>query len=208
MSETFAHPYNNLKREECFSYSSKEKQTLKSLKKVIKDNEAITVLEMGAWNGKETYQIAKCLPYHGRVYAYDNWVVDHKENPALKKIYPHLFDHFVSNLMHKKQIHKVIAIPRNYNEAIYLLYRQEETMDVIYINLSHNQSYLVNSRAYAYDLLQDVYMLVDEDGVICGSSYNQFKNEIDTFADEYYLDIHVKGDFWELGNMDNFVRCN
>lgn len=105
------------------------------IESLIKGKEIKTAIEVGSWLGKSTRFIASKIAKDGKLYAIDTWLGSpteavHMQDPRLG----HLYQLFLSNVIHAGLTHKIIPIRMDSIEAAAAI---ELQADFIYIDASH-----------------------------------------------------------------------
>ncbi len=77
-------------------------------KQIFKDHKIETVIEVGSWLGNSARIFAARIPEHGKIYAVDHWLgsIEQQSDPFL----PHLYQQFLSNIIHSGYTNKVIPV--------------------------------------------------------------------------------------------------
>ena len=147
-----------------------------------------TVIEVGSWLGCSTRFIASSLKEGGKVYAVDTWLgsSEHVKSPRL----PHLFQQFLSNVIHAKLTDKIVPIRMTSLEAAEAL---NVKADLIYIDASHDTKSVVE------DILA-WYPHLNEDGIMCGDDWKwaSVRAAVNQVADQLGKSIYSSGNFWKL----------
>lgn len=145
---------------------------------MIKSNGIKIVIEVGSWLGASTRHIASLLPSGGLVYAVDHWLgsAEHQQgqifwNPAL----PHLYEIFLSNVIHAGLTEKIIPIRMESLEAAKQL--NYVRPDLIYIDAGHEtDAVLADLNAW--------YPYVQGHGILSGDDWgwSTVRNAVVAFA--------------------------
>lgn len=161
----------------------------RAMKKVLREKNIKTVVEVGCWLGKSTRHIAQMIPNDGKVYAVDHWLgsSEHQQNSKL----PQLYQQFLSNIIHAKLTHKVIPIRMASVDAEKFL--KDLRPDLIYIDASHEMEAV-------YQDLVIWYPHVKGTGILCGDDFAWpgVREAVEKFAAENHMHIESKGSFWLL----------
>ena len=133
-------PYSNLEKilpYDDFGFFCNENQLM--LEKIIKEKKVLIVVELGAFLGKSTRFIAKCLPDNGKVYAVDHWKGNKEhQNPQRLDVYyklPFLYEQFLSNVIYEGLCEKIIPVKMTTLQAAESLNLYP---DLIYVDASHD----------------------------------------------------------------------
>jgi len=166
----------------------------KPLKKILQEENIKVVIEVGCWLGKSTRHIARTIPKDGKVYAVDHWLGSAEHQPgqnAWQENLPHLYEQFLSNVIHKKLTHKIIPVRMSSIEAEKHL--SNVVPDLIYIDAGHETEAV-------YQDLTVWFPHVQGHGVLCGDDWTwpTVRKAVETFAQEKHLSIESKGSFWRL----------
>ena len=166
----------------------------KPIKKLIKGRKIQTVVEVGSWLGSSTRHIASLLPKKGKVYAVDHWLgsTEHQGgqsawNPAL----PHLYQQFLSNVIHQNLTDKIVPLRMSSLEAAQCL--KEQTFDMVYLDASRDTESV-------YKDLRAWFPFVKGRGVLCGDdwTWTSVVAAVEKFAAEEHLEIDHNENFWQL----------
>lgn len=141
----------------------------KILTKFFHSNQIETIIELGSWKGKSALFMAELLPMHGKIYCVDTWegfLAESKKTPFsnYEREKSTLYDQFLSNVLHKNLMHKVIPLRKKTSEAAKSLAIQA---DLIYIDASHDEK----------SVLEDIYNYFPKlkpNGILCGDDYGRF----------------------------------
>lgn len=165
------------------------------LETLIRDNNVKTVVELGSWIGISTAHIASLLPPEGKVYAVDHWLgsADHHAIQELSPLLPHLYEQFLSNVIHMGQAEKITPVRMTTLEAAQTL---NIIPDLVYVDASHDEESV-------YRDLTAWYPFVKKQGILCGDDWGwgeglPVQRAVIRFAQEQQLAIETAGWFWQL----------
>lgn len=164
------------------------------MRELIKKKNVKIVIEVGSWLGASTRHIASVLPKGGKVYAVDHWKgsVEHQEGQdAWSPHLPHLYEQFLSNVIHAKLTNKIIPVKMDSLEAAWHL--RHIVPDLIYIDAGHETDDV-------YADLNAWYPFVQGRGILCGDdwTWQSVRLAVEIFARERNLKINASGNFWRL----------
>ena len=162
------------------------------LRKLIKERNVKTVIEVGSWLGLSTRDIAKTIPDDGIVYAIDHWLGSPNEDNSPFDI-ENLYRQFLSNVIHEDLTHKIIPLRMSSIEAAWSL---DIHPDLIYLDATHD----------FYSVYQDLtlwFPFVQGHGVLCGDDYLwghdlPVQRAVHLFAHQRNLIVHANEWFWYL----------
>ena len=158
---------------------------------LFKNNEIMTVVEVGCWLGLSTRHMASLLKPNGKVFAVDHWKgsAEHQGFSNLNQIY----EQFLSNVIHENLTDKIIPVRMSSLEAARLFKSAAIQVDLIYIDASHDTPSVL-------DDLNVWFPFVRGHGTLCGDDwgYDPVKNAVEIFARENRLIIEASGNFWSL----------
>jgi hypothetical protein len=165
----------------------------KQLHALIDQHHVKIIVEVGAWLGKSTMDLARYLPQDGLVYAIDHWLGSIEHQPGHEHWHaflPYLYEQFLSNVIHRGLTHKIIPLRMPSLEAAQILDVQP---DLIYIDASHETEAV-------YQDLCAWYPFVKDKGVLCGDDWGwpSVRKAVELFAKQNGLRIICSGNFWEL----------
>lgn len=163
-----------------------------SLRRLLKDGNVKTVIEVGSWLGLSTRDIAKTLPDDGVVYAVDHWLGSPNEDNSPFDI-PNLYRQFLSNVIHENLTDKIVPLRMSSIEAAWSL---EIKPDLIYLDATHD----------FYSVYQDLtlwFPFVKGHGVLCGDDYLwghdlPVQRAVHLFAEQRNLIVRAENWFWYL----------
>jgi predicted O-methyltransferase YrrM len=176
------------------------------IKELIETRHVKTIIEVGCWLGASTRHMASLLPPDGKVYAIDHWQGSIEHQPGQSHFLPvldHLYEQFLSNVIHEKLTHKIVPLRMNSLNAAQFLKNSDylsEKPDLIYIDASHDyESVYADIKAW--------YPLVEGHGVICGDDWHHppIVEAVRTFAQENGLSIEIGDNCWVL--IDPLQSC-
>jgi hypothetical protein len=132
------------------------------LQECFAKNRIKTVIEVGSWLGLSTRFLGSKVGSGGKVYAVDTWLGTpeeevHQKDPRL----PHLYEMFLSNVIHEGLTDVIIPIRMDSLEAAKSL---NIKADLIYIDASHL------TEAVYQDILH-WYPHLNEGGIFCGDDF-------------------------------------
>ncbi|HEY2811085.1 MAG TPA: class I SAM-dependent methyltransferase [Rhabdochlamydiaceae bacterium] len=165
------------------------------LEKIIALYAVRTIVEVGSWLGKCTRDCAAQIPEGGVVFAVDHWQgsADHRENEEVKTWLPHLYQQFLSNVVHAGLTHKIIPIRMESCAAAKRFEQLEMPIDLIYIDASHDY-YSV------YCDLEAWHPLIKQGGIFCGDDWfcRTVRDAVKDFAKSCNLAIYCERNFWAV----------
>ena len=149
---------------------------------------------MGSWLGDSTRHIASLLPDDGVVYAIDHWCGSQEHQPghdAWSPVLPHVYEHFLSNVIHAQLTHKIIPVKMSSLEAAQKL--AHIIPDLIYIDGDHETSAV-------YADLCAWFPFVQGHGILCGDDWDTLsvRRAVVAFAQDRGFLIAKRGNFWLL----------
>lgn len=162
-----------------------------SIQKIFSRYPIKTVIEVGSWIGASTRHIASLLPNEGKVYAVDHWLgsAEHQsgnENwtPAME----HLYQQFLSNVIHSQLTDKIIPMRMSSKEAALAL---KVKPDLVYIDATHETEAVYND-------LKIWFPFVKGHGILCGDDWTwpTVAAAVRTFAQENNLRLETDDNFW------------
>jgi beta-1,4-mannosyl-glycoprotein beta-1,4-N-acetylglucosaminyltransferase len=171
------------------------------MEEILKKRNVKVVVELGSWLGQSTRHIAMTLPNHGIVYAIDHWKGNQEIQQTHQDLLPHLYDQFLSNVIHANLTEKIRPIRMTTVEAVKELERLEVVPDLVYVDASHDEESV-------YADLKAYFPLIKGHGVLCGDDWRwggpeagfPVRKAVERFARENRLKIKVpNGWFWVLG---------
>lgn len=159
------------------------------LKVIIKNRRPKTVIEVGSWLGLSTRFIASHLPKKAKLYAIDTWLGSteeavHQQDPRLS----HLYQLFLSNVIHAGLCHKIIPIRMTSLEAAKALKVRAE---LIYIDGAHD------TKSVTEDILA-WHEHLTEKGIICGDDWVWTTVQVAVIECGKKLNkkVYTAGNFW------------
>ncbi len=160
---------------------------------LIQDHDIKIIVEIGSWLGTSTIDLARHLPENGLVYAIDHWLgsLEHQlGEEAWHPCLPHLYEQFLSNVIHAKLTHKIIPIRMSSLAAAEI---SDFRPDLIYIDASHEAEAV-------YKDLQAWYPFVKGSGILCGDDWGweSVRSAVILFAQNHQLSIKASDNFWHL----------
>ncbi len=160
----------------------------------MREEKVKVVIEVGSWLGRSTRHIARRVQEGGKVYAVDHWLgsSEHQVGEAnYHEGLDHLYEQFLSNIIHKKLTDRVIPIRMASAEAAQFL--SDVKPDMVYIDADH-------STEGVYRDLTLWFPYVKGHGILCGDdwTWETVQVAIKRFAKEMGLVIESKHNFWRL----------
>lgn len=145
-------------------FSEANKTTLTSF---IKNKSPKVIVEIGVWTGKSAIYMAHIMPEDGKLYAVDHFKGQTYYNesnltPKMKELLPHLYEQFLSNVIHSNLTHKIVPIKLSSLEAAESL---DIKVDLVYIDGSHLEE----------DVFNDIctwHKKLTPESIICGDDYH------------------------------------
>lgn len=161
---------------------------------LIHKHEVKTVIEVGSWLGASTRHIAELLPEGGKVYAVDHWLgsIEHQEGGSSYSPHlPHLYEQFLSNVIHTNLTHKIIPVRMDSLRAS--AYLSGVKPDLVYIDAGHDTESV-------YADLQAWFPFVKGHGILCGDDWfwETVRIAVRAFAEEQNLEIFYFNNFWRV----------
>ncbi len=174
------------------------------LERLLLDENAKVVIELGSWLGKSIIAIANILPEDGIVYSVDHWYTPpyNKNIPYYYNLpefdVPNLYNQFLSNIIHAGLTHKVIPVKMSSSEAAKVLVAKGIRPDIVYVDASHEEQDV-------YDDLTNYFPFIKGHGKICGDDWFciPVQTAIKRYAEENNLVIECASNsaFWVLHEM-------
>lgn len=153
-----------------------------------------TLVELGSWLGQSTLFLAALLPESGKIYAVDHWEgsIEHQKGSPWYGQLPTLYKQFLSNVIHAKQVHKIIPMKMTSLEAAEIL---DVKPDLVYIDASHEEEDVYQDLKHWYPLAK----------IVCGDDYDWGANRgypvrkaLKRFCHEEGLSYTHQKEFWTL----------
>lgn len=193
----FESSYQNLKRLHSFNEGGWYLNGPR-LEELIRDRKVNTIIEIGCWLGLSTRHMASLLPSGGKVYAVDHWKgsAEHQIGEGcFSLVLFHLYERFLSNVIHAQLTDKIIPIRMDSLSAAKLFAELKpfEKFDLIYIDASHDyESVISDIRAW--------YPFVKGHGILCGDDWHHppIVQAVSEFANENGLTIEIGCNCWSL----------
>ena len=156
------------------------------------------IIELGSWTGHSTIHLAELVGKTGKVYAVDHFLGEPYYNNDVKagEILPSLYEHFLSNVIHRKKTDIIIPIRNTTSEALTYFLENNIKPDLIYVDAAHDEENVYND-------ISLYFPLVKGHGVMCGDDYSWgdlgVQRAVKRFAKENSLRIEVQRNwFWIL----------
>ncbi len=159
---------------------------------LIKEHKIKTVVEIGSWLGCSTRHIASQLPPDGKVYAVDHWQGSEEHfHMDVRTWIPTLYQQFLSNVVHAELTDKIIPVRMSSLDAADKFRRLDITIDLIYIDASHDYESVYHDIAAWYPYVQ-------ENGIMTGDDWQHYpiQQAVGQFAQENNLDVFFDYQFW------------
>lgn len=167
---------------------------------LIQKRHAKVIVELGAWLGQSTRHIASVIPQDGVVYTIDHWKGNDEVQLTHQNVLPHLYEQFLSNVIHAGLTHKIRPISLLTLQAADVIEQAGIVPDLVYLDASHDEESV-------YADLAAYFPLVRGHGVLCGDDWGwggeaagfPVRRAVERFAKENHLKIEVpNGWFWIL----------
>ena len=163
------------------------------LESLLKSRKVKIIIEVGSWLGLSTRHMASRLPSGGKLYAVDHWLgsIEHQTRPEFSELLPHLYEQFLSNVIHAQLTDVIIPIRMDSRSAAD--YLKSVSPDLIYIDAGHDT-------ASVYADLTTWFPYVQGHGVLCGDdwAWDSVRAAVNHFAFEHNLKVESSGFFWRL----------
>lgn len=170
------------------------------MEKLLRENNVMVAIELGSWLGQSTRHIASHLPEGAVVFAVDHWLGSEEVQGTHQHLLLHLYDQFLSNVIHTNLTHKIIPMRMTTLQAAEEFKRRQIIPDLVYVDASHDE-------ISVYADLEAYYPLVRGHGIICGDDWGwggeasglPVRRAVERFARDNHLTILVSnGWFWRL----------
>ncbi len=175
----------------------------KMVDRIFREHEIRLVVEVGSWvGGGSTRHFGELLrAKRGLLYSVDTWLGSTTQQPGKvhhqPDILPHVYQQFLSNMIHWGLAETVIPVRMKSVEAARELTVQP---DLIYIDGEHTADAV-------YEDLVAWYPFVEERGICCGDdwTWSSVREGIHRFVKERNLQVVGKENFWRIFRADEEV---
>jgi len=166
------------------------------LHRIFRAERIHTVIEVGSWLGESAMWMADQLPKGGKVYAVDHWLGSPEHQPGKEGYHdalPHLYEQFLSNVIHRKLARKIVPVRLESTEAAEYLKQKRVKPDLIYIDASHDYESVKRD-------LEAWYPLCGDRTVFCGDDWPMpgVQRAVREFAAENNLRVQGIWRLWRL----------
>lgn len=138
-------------------------ENMRMLENAIKETGAQVVLELGSWLGLSTDFLCKQVTKTGGVViAIDHWKgsSEHQVVPEWKAVLPTLYETFLVNLWKFRDI--CIPVRETTLEGMRLIHSLGIEPDVIYVDASHEEEFVIQDVGTALDLFPKAKIIGDD----------------------------------------------
>ncbi len=159
--------------------------------KLFKERQIAVVVEVGCWLGESTRHIASMLPPGGKLYAVDHWYGSPgwRDNADFNKEYADVYQHFLSNVVHRELTDVIIPIRMYSDEASRLL---DVKPDLVYLDGDHAFDAIYNDLVCWYPFVKGHGILAGDDWATSA----EVRAAVQKFAEENNLWIYTYQNFW------------
>lgn len=164
---------------------------------LLKTKNVQTVIEVGSFLGNWAAYIADRLPTGSVLYAVDHWLgSDCLYTNGYSSLYGRvedLYNHFLSNMIHRGITDKVVPIRMESTSAAEMFRQRGISADIIYIDASHDYE-SVKKDLHAW------LPVLKADGVFCGDdwTWGGVQAAVTEFAQQKGFELIPNGSFWEI----------